>query len=239
MKPLLFSLAIGAIFFLPQAFAQSPTATASPASHGLDTPSAVTAPVSPSGPATTSTTSTTTAMPSEAEMMKQMMELSKLNENHKLIGDMAGNWNYTVKMWMAPGAPPMESKGTAVRKPILGGRYYTFDVTGTMKMPGEDGKLKDFTFKGNSIEGYDNTKKKFIASWIDNMGTGMMFFEGDYDAATKTFTYTSEAEMMPGMKVKVREVLKIADKNNQVMEWYEDRGGQEMKTMEIDYHRAK
>ena len=48
-------------------------------------------------------------------MMKQMMEMSKLNENHKLLSSLDGNWNYTIKMWMNPdpNAEPQESKGTA------------------------------------------------------------------------------------------------------------------------------
>ncbi len=173
-------------------------------------------------------------------MMKQMMELSKLNENHKLLASMDGNWNYTIKMWMNPdpNAPPQESKGTATRKSIMGGRYCVMDVTGKMQMPGEDGKLKDMQFKGMGIEGYDNVKKKFVGSWIDNMGTGVQFSEGTYDPATKTFTYTSEIEMTPGMKTPVREVLKAADNNHMILEWYENRGGQEKKTMEINYTRA-
>src|SRR5207248_2218812 len=165
--------------------------------------------------------------PNQQEMMKQMMELSKLNENHKLLASMDGNWNYTIKFWMNPdpNAPPQESKGTATRKSIMGGRYCVMDVSGKMQMPGEDGKLKDMQFKGMGIEGYDNVKKKFVASWIDNMGTGVQFSEGTYDPATKTFTYTSEIEMMPGMKTPVREVLKAADNNHMILEWYENRGG--------------
>ncbi len=167
-------------------------------------------------------------------------ELSKLNENHKLLASMDGNWNYTIKFWMNPdpNAPPQESKGTATRKSIMGGRYFVMDVSGKMQMPGEDGKLKDMQFKGMGIEGFDNVKKKFVASWIDNMGTGVQFSEGTYDPATKTFTYTSEMEMMPGMKTPVREVLKAADNNHMMLEWYETRGGQEKKTMEINYTRA-
>ena len=88
------------------------------------------------------------------------------------------------------------------------------DVTGKMQMPGEDGKMKDMQFKGMGIEGYDNAKKKFVSSWIDNMGTGIQFSEGTYDPATKTFTYTSEIEMMPGMKTPVREVIKVPDNNH-------------------------
>ena len=56
-------------------------------------------------------------------MMKQMMEFSKLNENHKLLSGLDGNWNYTIKFWMNPdpNAKPQESKGTATRKNVMGG----------------------------------------------------------------------------------------------------------------------
>src|SRR6266536_4601865 len=104
--------------------------------------------------------------PNPQEMMKQMMDMSKLNENHKLLSEMDGNWNYTIKMWMNPdpNAKPQESKGTASRKSIMGGRYVMMDVNGKMQMPGEDGKMKDVQFKGMAVEGYDNIKKKFIGS---------------------------------------------------------------------------
>jgi Protein of unknown function (DUF1579) len=178
--------------------------------------------------------------PNPEEMMKQMMEMSKLNENHKLLADMNGNWNYSIKMWMSPdpNAKPQESKGTATRKSAMGGRYATMDVTGKLQMPGPDGKMKDMQFKGMAVEGYDNMKKKFVSSWIDNMGTGIQFSDGTYDPTSKTFTFTSEIEMMPGMKTPVREVLKMTDKDHMLLEWYENRGGQEKKTMEIAYTRA-
>ncbi len=179
--------------------------------------------------------------PNQAEMMKQMMELSKLNENHKLLAGLDGTWSYTVKMWMNPdpNAKPQESKGAAVRKSMMDGRFFVMDVTGKMDMPGPDGKKKEMTFKGMGIEGYDNVKKKFVGTWVDNMGTGIMMSEGIYDPATTTFTYTGEYEAIPGMKQKIREVMKIADKDHMSFEWYEDRGGKEAKTMEISYTRKK
>jgi hypothetical protein len=179
--------------------------------------------------------------PNPAEMMAKMMELATLNENHKLLAGLAGTWTYTIKFWMNPdpAAPPSESKGTAVRKATMGGRYFIGDFTGKMQMPGADGKMKDTEFKGMSIEGYDNVKQKFVSSWIDNMGTSITMSEGIYDPATKTFTYKAEMEAIPGMKTKVREVVKIVDKDHHTLEWYEDRGGQEAKTMEISYTRKK
>src|ERR1043166_5804103 len=69
-------------------------------------------------PAGTSSAATSGAMPNEAEMMKQMMEMAKLNENHKLLASLDGTWTFVNKMWMNgdPSSKPQESKGTAVRK---------------------------------------------------------------------------------------------------------------------------
>jgi hypothetical protein len=186
----------------------------------------------------TSTTSTasTSGQPDAAEMAK-MMELAKPGENHKVLAELAGNWSYTVKMFMAPGTPPSESKGNATRKLTMDGRYVTGEYAGKFKMPGADGKMKDMEFKGMSVDGYDNVKQKFVSSWIDNMGTGIMLSEGTYDPSTKTFTFTGDYEALPGSKSKVREVIKIADKTHQSMEYFEDRGQGEAKTMEINYSR--
>jgi hypothetical protein len=190
-------------------------------------------------PGASTAASPAAGQPNEAEMMKQMMELSKLNENHKLLASLDGTWSYTVKMWMNgdPSSKPDISKGTAVRKSIMGGRYAMMDITGKMEMPGADGKMQSMEFKGHAMEGYDNVKKKFVGTWMDNMGTGIMMSEGTYDEPSKTFTYTSEYEPMPGMKQQIRETVKLTDKNHMTLEWYENRGGQEVKTMQIDYTR--
>jgi hypothetical protein len=196
----------------------------------------------PSPAAATSAPATAAGQLSKADldkMMAQMAELSKPGENHKLLQDLTGTWSYTVKMWPDPKAKPEESKGTATRKAILGGRYFQVDAVGKMQMPGADGKPKEMEFKGMGIEGYDNVKKKFVGSWIDTMGTMIMLSEGSYDPATKTFNYTGEIEMIPGMKQKIRETVKVVDKDHHMFEWYEDRGGQEAKTMEISYTRTK
>jgi hypothetical protein len=175
--------------------------------------------------------------PDDGAMMAMMMELAKPGDNHKLVGEGAGNWSYKVKAWMSPDAPPSEGSGTSLGRSILGGRYLVTDHTGKFQMPGPDGKMMDMDFKGMALEGYDNVKKKFVASWVDNMGTGIMNSEGTYDASTKTLTYTSEYEPMPGMKMKVRQVMKFTDKDHRSMEFFEVRGDKEVKTMEITYLR--
>ena len=164
-------------------------------------------------------------------MMASLMELAKPGENHKLLEGMIGSWTYKVKFWMSPDAPPMESSGTTFTKSTMGGRYFISEHKGKMQMPGADGKMEDAEFNGMAVEGYDNAKKKYVSSWIDNMGTGIMHSEGTYDPASKTLTYLSEYEPMPGVKTKVREVIKIKDNDNHTMEFFESRGSQEVKTM--------
>ena len=143
------------------------------------------------------------------QMMAQMMSWLKPGENHKLLA-----------VWSAPELhrqmwrPPIRTRSRKYQRhrhaqSPLDGHYFVFEVNGKMQMPGADGKMKDMDFKGMSIEAYNNVTKKFEAAWMDNMGTGIFISQGDYDPATKTFTYTGEMEMVPGTKTKVREVVKV------------------------------
>lgn len=232
----LISAAAAACVALSSAIAQLPTA--SPNSPAIPSDSPVIATKSSATAATTGSVAAS-GQPSEAEMMQMMMEMGKLNENHQLLAQLVGDWAYTVKMWMAPDAPPSESTGTATRKAEMGGRYFIANASGKFQMPGPDGKMQDIDFKGMAVDGYDNAKKKFVSSWIDSMGTGIAISEGTYDAATKTFTYDGDYDIAPGVKRKVRETVKVIDKDHHVMEWFENRGGQEVKTMEISYTRKK
>jgi hypothetical protein len=140
-------------------------------------------------------------------------------------------------MWNNPGEPPTQSSGVTVTKSVMEGRYLVSDHSGKMEMPGADGKMTNVEFKGMGIEGYDNVKQMFVASWIDNMGTGIMNLEGTYDPATKTLTYSTEYESLPGVKTKMRELIKTIDKDHHTIEFLVDREGKEFKTMQIDYAR--
>lgn len=175
--------------------------------------------------------------PSDAETVAMMMEMAKPGENHKLLQSTTGTWTYTVKWWMNPEAPPTVSTGTTVYRSVMGGRYIVSEHTSTMQMPGPDGKLSDTEFKGMGVEGYDNAKKKFVASWIDNMGTGIMYMEGTWDPAAKALTYLADYETAPGMKTKFRQVIKIADADHRTMEFFQEDSGKSVKTMEISYTR--
>ena len=51
-------------------------------------------------------------------------------------------------------------------------------------------------------------------------------------------TYVGEEQPMPGMKIKIRQVIKYTDKDHRMIEFYEVHDGGEVKTMEIAYTRS-
>ena len=177
----------------------------------------------------------TTAKAPTAEQQALMQAWRKAatpGPNHQLLGSLTGEWTFATKMWMEPGAPPENSTGTAVYTPLMDGRYIQGDYKGT---------FGGMAFQGLGLTGYDNVAQHFTATWADNMGTSITLMTGSYDPATRTFTYLGDMDdmMKPGVKVKVRQNVKILSADSHVMEWYETRGAKEIKTMEITYNRQK
>lgn len=167
-----------------------------------------------------------------ATMTKNWETYMTPSDAHKTMAGWNGNWSGDVTMWQMPDAPPQTSKTTAVNKMILGGRYQESVHTGNMMgMP----------FEGRSMMGYDNAKKVFINTWMDNMGTGTMVMEGPWDEATKTITLKGkmiDPSAGNANELDVRETYKVIDDKNHVMEMYcNGKDGKEFKTMEIKFTR--
>jgi hypothetical protein len=173
-------------------------------------------------------------MPSQEEMMKRWQEAMTPGEAHKKLVSFVGSWDAEVKVWMAgPAGEPTVSKGTSEHKMILGGRYLQQDYTGDMM--GQQ-------FIGVGVTGYDNMKKKYVASWIDNMGTALSTMEGTIDKDGKTITmWGTMDEPMTGEKgKKVKYVTRLVDADTHVFETYDvSTYGEKKPTMVITYTRRK
>jgi Protein of unknown function (DUF1579) len=172
------------------------------------------------------------AMPDTAAMNKAWMEFATPGAMHKWMEKTNGTWEGEVSSWMAPDAPPTKSKATNVQTSALGGRYVTGKFTGTMM-----GQL----FEGMSLMGYDNGKKMFTSTWVDNMGTGLVRMAGTYDEATKTLNMKgSQTDPMTGKDSDMREEMKMIDDNTYTMAMYgAGMDGKEMKFMEGTFKRKK
>jgi hypothetical protein len=164
----------------------------------------------------------------KAAAQEKWMEYMTPSSAHKMMSKTTGEWTTKMQMWPAPGADPMTSEGTCNAEMILGGRYLQTKYSGTvMGMP----------FEGISTDGYDNAKKVYINSWVDNMGTGIMHSEGKYDESTKIITYNGTMfDPMQGKDAAYRQTMQMIDENHMVMEMFNiSPEGKEYKSMHIDY----
>ncbi len=164
-----------------------------------------------------------------ATMAKAWEEYMAIGDMHKMMATWDGEWTSEMTMWMSPEAPPTKSTGTSVNKMIYNGHYQEAKYKASFEgMP----------FEGTSIMGYDNTKKKFVNTWIDNMGSGIMYMEGTWDDASKSINLTgTQIDPVTKKECQIRQVVKIVDANKQTMEMYTTKGGKEAKDMEIVYTR--
>lgn len=169
----------------------------------------------------------------EKAMHEAWMKAATPGEAHKKLEPFVGNWDVTVKSWMSPGAPPMESTGSAESRWILGGRYIEERFQGNfMGQP----------FNGIGYTGYDNTKKHYVSTWMDNMSTQVMYSAGSADSSGKQMAFAANmADPTAGGKnVRVDMKITVADNDHHMMEmWGPAPDGTVYKSMEIRYTRKR
>ncbi|MGS2739931.1 DUF1579 domain-containing protein [Sinomicrobium sp. M5D2P17] len=168
----------------------------------------------------------------QAAMMEAWNAYRTPGNTHKMLAVDEGEWDAEITHWADPSAPPQKAKGTETCKMVMGGRYLKISFKG--EFMGEP-------FNGLGFMGYDNAKKEFFSTWIDDMGTGIMVIRG---TSTEEDNNTLEmkgtmVDPMTGNDLNIREVISRVDENNRTMEMFMEHNGTEMKTMEIKYSRKK
>ena len=173
------------------------------------------------------------AAPNMQEMMKKWAEVATPGEGHKYLEQFVGRWDIVVRAWMEPSKPPMESKGTCDAKWIMDGRFVLEEMnTQLMGMP----------FKGMDIMGYDNYKKHYVVSHVDNMGTSITTGEGKLDLSRQVLTSFGKMDdpMMEERDKPMKMVTRVLSRDKYVFEIYDEVGSpNEFKVLEITYTRSK
>lgn len=166
------------------------------------------------------------------EQMQQWMEMNKPTAHHEVLASIVGVFDVENRWSMAPGAPEQVSTGKNTNTMVMDGRYLLSQLDGA--------EMMGMKFQGMGMLGYDNLKQKHVVTWVDNMGTGIMYAEGDCDESGRVITFRTEIDNpMAGGKMPVRFVYTIAGPDQYVFDWYETHGDQEAKTMTIAYTRTK
>jgi hypothetical protein len=163
-------------------------------------------------------------------MMEKMTKAAMPGPQHEMLKKLAGDWNATVTLQMDPAQPPTVEQSTSTVTVVMD-RYCQEVVSG--QMMGQP-------FSGMGLTGYDNVIGKYVSTWVDNMGTGIMTSTGTADASGKVITWTSTmSDPITGKPTKERMVTTIKDDDHHTLEMYGTPPGQkkEMKTMTIEYTR--
>ena len=166
-------------------------------------------------------------------MMQEYMEkYATPGEHHKHLEMLAGKWSTTSQFWPAPGAPVVESTGSAEHKMILGGRYLQTTY---------EGEFGGMPFAGTGVVAYDRYKQNYVETWVDTMGTMVLVSEGGCEAEGKTRKMQAEFDdPMTQRRVTMRSVYRIEDANHYTLEMYHPApDGQEYKAFEIVHTRVQ
>lgn len=168
----------------------------------------------------------------DTDPMKAWQDYMTPGEMHQWLAKHVGTWEAEMNQWMDPAAPPMKAKATEVVTMTMNGLFQVSQYSSTMMgMP----------FSGQGILGYDNARKKFVLTWIDSFGSGMVFMTGTYDAATKTLNLAgTQTDPLTGNDSPIRQVNVYHDDNSYRSTLYGvGMDGKEAKFMEGTYHRKK
>jgi hypothetical protein len=181
-----------------------------------------------------------TGMP---EMTPEMMEAQKrfeansaISDHHKHLAKYEGEWEIVSKFWMDPSAPPQEQKMQATAKLAMGGRYLIEKVWGDVDMGNGPEK-----FEGMSTTGYDNQKKMYFSTWIDNNMSGLWEEWGTCSEGEKVLTMEGKNyDPWMGTERPTKSISTIIDANNRKLEMFQPGpDGKMFKNMELVYTRKK
>ena len=163
------------------------------------------------------------------EDMQTCIAAATPGKRHAHLAKEAGTWEGKTTMYM-PGSDAQTSECKMTVTPLMGGRFTQVEIKG--EMPGMG------PYEGLGIYGYDNVSKKFVSSWIDNQGTGIMQCTGDLSDDGKVLTWACTFNCPLQKKpVAMREIDTITGPNTKRFEMFgpDPKTGKEQKMMTIEF----
>ncbi len=148
-----------------------------------------------------------------------------VDAQHARLPGLAGHWSVRQSMWTDPKSPPVIDHGEASYAMVLGGRHLRQQLR----------IASSKAFEGLGYIGYDDATGKYYSSWMDTNFAGIILAHGTYDPASRTYQFVGEMAAKGGAPVPVRELMRIADNDHFVYEYYETRGGKEALAIRLQY----
>jgi uncharacterized protein DUF1579 len=165
----------------------------------------------------------------EAAMMAAWQKAMTPGANHQRLEPFVGSWNARTTFCMSPDAPEQTSEGTSENRWVLGGRYLEQRYQGiAMGMPME----------GIGFTGFDNVQGKYVGTWMDSFGTGLMNSLGVGKPSDDQIPSEAEAFDPSGKRVRFSCQMRVRDNDHHTFEmWTKAPNGKRFRTLYIEYTR--
>jgi hypothetical protein len=167
--------------------------------------------------------------PSADELMGLWEKACTPGEHHRRLEPLTGTFSAKTTFVMNPGDPPQHGEGTSEHRLVLGGRYLEQRYSGTtMGMPME----------GVGFTGYDNVQKRYVGTWMDSFGTGVMNSVGVGRPTAKAMEFEAVGIEPTGKKRKFQCKLRIQSPDRHTYEmWTNGPKGKPYRTLFVEYAR--
>lgn len=165
--------------------------------------------------------------------MARWMATMKPGPAHERLGELIGKYDTTMRMQMAPGMPPMESKGEAEFLWFAEGKW--LQENWSIPMLGRPSK-------GMTVLGYDNFKERYVSSRFDSLQTTINGGFGHFDKSGDNLILwgTIDEPMTPEQDKQVKYVYRGFGQDKFVLEVHDMMIGEtDTKVLEIEYRRRK
>jgi hypothetical protein len=175
----------------------------------------------------------TTGTRANAAAMAQAMENAMTpGAGQARLEPMIGNFDVRIRAWVDPSKPPVESTAFCVNVWVLGHRYIQSMLSGY---------VLNEPFEGIGYTAYDNVTKTYETAWMDTGSTGMTWYRGGFDGATKSAKMKATVpNALTGKPTPLELRLSIAESGDHMSElWGQGAGGKMFKMMELRYTRSK
>jgi len=157
-------------------------------------------------------------------------EVSGPGDPQSHLAATVGEWDMTIRVWTHPKSEPVETRGSATAKWILGDHFVETRL---------EGEVLDTAFEGLRIEGYDVAANRFVSTWRDSRGTYTLVFDGKCDATCAIRTMTADfIDPVSKTELGIKSVTTIISDDSYRYESYiVTPSGTEIKNMEFEATR--
>ncbi len=165
--------------------------------------------------------------------MARWMATMQPGPAHARLSEILGKYDMTMRMWMAPGMPPSEEKGTAEFVWFAEGKW--LQETWSMSMMGHP-------TKGVTVLGYDNFKERYVSTRFDSLQTCINGAFGHFDKSGDNLILwgTIDEPMTPEQDKQVKYVYRGFGQDKFVLEVHDMMIGEtNTKVLEFEYSRRK